>query len=187
MKDVTKRKWRPSRRVWQLSVAAVACALAGLLGGMLKKPDYYDAKKVRASILEANPGLGAVLKLYEGDSLKYAATLYLIDNLGYHQGMDSADMRGLYAAYELFATGRYGYQQAMDSAYRLYGTSGVRDVRWCATLNGLSRFGASSRGGRTSLSPNSASTCCLTAWATRNWSHGVRSSIMSSCRPSSGI
>ena len=130
MEKVTKRKWRPSRRVWQLSVAAVACVLAGVLGGMLKKPDYYEVEKVRASILEANPGLEAVLKLYEGDSLKYAAALYLIDNLGYHQGMDSADMRGLYAAYELFATGRYGYQQAMDSACRLYGTAGVRDVRW---------------------------------------------------------
>lgn len=80
MEKVTKRKWRPSRRVWQLSVAAVACVLAGVLGGMLKKPDYYEVEKVRASILEANPGLEAVLKLYEGDSLKYAAALYLIDN-----------------------------------------------------------------------------------------------------------
>ena len=30
--------------------------------------------------------------------------------------MDSAEMRGLYAAYELFATGRYGYQGAMGSS-----------------------------------------------------------------------
>ena len=130
MEEVTKSKWRPGRRVWQLSVAAVACALAGVLAGMLKKPGYYDAEDVRSSILEANPGLEGVLRLYEGDSLKYAAALYLIDNLGYHQGMDSADMRGLHTAYDLFATGGYGYQQAMDSAIRLYGTSGVRDVRW---------------------------------------------------------
>lgn len=30
--------------------------------------------------------------------------------------MDSAEMRGLYVAYELFTIGRYGYQGAMDSS-----------------------------------------------------------------------
>ena len=119
-----------NHKIWYLGMSVVACTSAGLLLSLPKKADNYDVEKVRSTILEANPGLEAVLKMYEGDSLKHAAALFLIDNLGYHTGVDSADMRGLYTAYGLFATGRYSYQQAMDSAFSLYGTSGVRKVSW---------------------------------------------------------
>lgn len=124
-----KREKR-NHKIWYLGMSVVACTSAGLLLSLPKKADNYDVEKVRSTILEANPGLEAVLKMYEGDSLKHAAALFLIDNLGYHTGVDSADMRGLYTAYGLFATGRYSYQQAMDSAFSLYGTSGVRKVSW---------------------------------------------------------
>lgn len=106
------------------------CILVFSLILMLKNPDYYDPEKTHNIILKANPGLSGVLDLYKDDSLKHEAALYLINNLGYHTGVEHADMRGLYTSYELFATGRYGYEQAMDSAVRLYGTSGVRDVKW---------------------------------------------------------
>ena len=113
--------------VWGLLAVGGLAVGAGL--SMLSGRGPYDAEEVRGTLFEANPGLKKVLDFYEGDSLKHAAALYLIDNLGYHEGVDSADLRGLYRAYELFATGRYSYEQAMDSAARAYGTAGARDVR----------------------------------------------------------
>lgn len=113
--------------VWGLLAVGGLAVGAGL--SMLSGRGPYDAEEVRGTLFEANPGLKKVLDFYEGDSLKHAAALYLIDNLGYHEGVDSADLRGLYRAYELFATGHYSYEQAMDSAARAYGTAGARDVR----------------------------------------------------------
>lgn len=113
--------------VWGLLAVGGLAVGAGL--SMLSGRGPYDAEEVRGTLFAANPGLKKVLDFYEGDSLKHAAALYLIDNLGYHEGVDSADLRGLYRAYELFATGHYSYEQAMDSAARAYGTAGARDVR----------------------------------------------------------
>ena len=89
--------------VWGLLAVGGLAVGAGL--SMLSGRGSYDAEEVRGTLFEANPGLKKVLDFYEGDSLKHAAALYLIDNLGYHEGVDSADLRGLYRAYELFATG----------------------------------------------------------------------------------
>ena len=120
--------------VWGLLAVGGLAVGAGL--SMLSGRDPYDVEEVRGTLFEANPGLKKVLDFYEGDSLKHAAALYLIDNLGYHEGVDSADLRGLYRAYELFATGHYSYEQAMDSAVRAYGTAGVRDVRYFGPYKG---------------------------------------------------
>ena len=79
-----------------LSILSVGCV-----------PD--EEMKVRNLVLRENPGLRHVLQLYEGDSLKYKAALFLIDNLPYHQGVDSGDLRPMYKSYELFSTGKFSY------------------------------------------------------------------------------
>ena len=83
---------------------------------------------VRDLVFEENPALRHVVALYEGDSLKQQAALFLIDNLAYHEGVVEGDMRFKYKAYELFGTGKFTYQQALDSAARVCGTSGSQDV-----------------------------------------------------------
>lgn len=98
-----------------LSILSVGCV-----------PD--EEMKVRNLVLRENPGLRHVLQLYEGDSLKYKAALFLIDNLPYHQGVDSGDLRPMYKSYELFSTGKFSYQEALDSAARQYGFSGVGKI-----------------------------------------------------------
>ena len=77
-----------------------------------------------------NPELSAVVRLYGNDSLKRRAAEYLIDNMPYHQGIDSGQMKAMYKAYELFGTGRLTYREALDSAYSLYGTDDVGHLRW---------------------------------------------------------
>ncbi len=44
---------------------------------------------VREMALAENPGLKGILELYQEDSLKYEAALFLIDNMAYYQGADS--------------------------------------------------------------------------------------------------
>ncbi|WP_444325791.1 hypothetical protein [Paraprevotella clara] len=58
-----------------------------------------------ALALKKNPALRHVLELYEGDSLKQQAALFLISNLACHEGVASGDMGAVYKAYELFGTG----------------------------------------------------------------------------------
>ena len=81
-----------------------------------------------ALALKKNPALRHVLELYEGDSLKQQAALFLISNLACHEGVASGDMGAVYKAYELFGTGKFTYQQAMDSAAKVYGVSGARNI-----------------------------------------------------------
>ena len=54
-----------------------------------------------ALALKKNPALRHVLELYEGDSLKQQAALFLISNLACHEGVASGDMGAVYKAYEL--------------------------------------------------------------------------------------
>ncbi len=44
------------------------------------------------------------MELYQEDSLKYEAALFLIDNMGYYQGADSGELNSMYKAYEIFST-----------------------------------------------------------------------------------
>ena len=69
-----------------------------------------------AVALEKNPALRHVLELYEGDSLKQQAAFFLISNLACHEGVASGDMGAVYKAYELFGTGKFAFQQALNSA-----------------------------------------------------------------------
>ncbi len=62
------------------------------------------------------PVLKGILELYQEDSLKYEAALFLIDNMAYYQGADSGELESVYKAYDIFSTGRYTYRQALDSA-----------------------------------------------------------------------
>lgn len=62
-----------------------------------------------ALALKKNPALRHVLELYEGDSLKQQAALFLISNLACHEGVASGDMGAVYKAYELFGTGKFTY------------------------------------------------------------------------------
>ena len=81
-----------------------------------------------ALALKKNPALRHVLELYEGDSLKQQAALFLISNLACHEGVASGDMGAVYKAYELFGTGKFTYQQALDSAAKVCGFSGARNI-----------------------------------------------------------
>lgn len=65
---------------------------------------------VREMALAENPGLKGILELYQEDSLKYEAALFLIDNMAYYQGADSGELESMYKAYDIFSTGRYTYR-----------------------------------------------------------------------------
>ena len=87
-------------------------------------------------VLAENPGLKGILELYQEDSLKYEAALFLIDNMGYYQGADSGELNSMYKAYEIFSTGRYTYRQALDSAAKLCGKpKNVKDIVWKADVD----------------------------------------------------
>lgn len=45
-----------------------------------------------------------------------------------HEGVASGDMGAVYKAYELFGTGKFTYQQALDSAAKVCGFSGARNI-----------------------------------------------------------
>ena len=91
---------------------------------------------VREMALAENPGLKGILELYQEDSLKYEAALFLIDNMAYYQGADSGELESMYKAYDIFSTGRYTYRQALDSAERLCGKpKNVQQIRWKADVD----------------------------------------------------
>lgn len=91
---------------------------------------------VREMALAENPGLKGILELYQEDSLKYEAALFLIDNMAYYQGADSGELESVYKAYDIFSTGRYTYRQALDSAERLCGKpKNVQQIRWKADVD----------------------------------------------------
>ena len=147
---------------------------------------------VRDLVFEENPALRHVVALYEGDSLKQQAALFLIDNLAYHEGVVEGDMRFKYKAYELFGTGKFTYQQALDSAARVCGTSGSQDVTLkkdiyidpiylISNIEGRSRFGVNSHGGRMFLSSSFANMSCLIAWGMKNSFRGAKRFTTSLC------
>ena len=79
-----------------------------------------DTEQIRKSIFKANPALESMLEMYKGDSLKYKAALFLIDNLGYYNSPKHEDMEFTYTAYKIFSAGKYTYQQALDSATTIH-------------------------------------------------------------------
>lgn len=96
----------------------------------------HNKEDTRKMIFEENPGLKGVLELYKEDSLKYQAALFLIDNMVYYQGADSGEMKSMYKAYEIFSTGKYSYQQALDSAAKLCGPpKNIKNVVWKTDLD----------------------------------------------------
>ncbi|MCD8317979.1 MAG: hypothetical protein LUC45_03615, partial [Paraprevotella sp.] len=91
---------------------------------------------VRDMVMAENPGLRGILELYREDSLKRRAALFLIDNMAYNQGADSGELDAMYKAYEIFSTGKYTYQQSLDSAEQIYGKpKDVKDIVWKADID----------------------------------------------------
>lgn len=102
--------------------------LLGLFALGVSCTSVSSEEDMYALALKKNPALRHVLELYEGDSLKQQAALFLISNLACHEGVASGDMGAVYKAYELFGTGKFTYQQALDSAAKVCGFSGARNI-----------------------------------------------------------
>lgn len=93
--------------------------------------ELNEKDNIRNLVLTENPSLNGILELYREDSLKYKAALFLLDNMAYYQGVDSGEMKSTYKAYEIFGTGQYTYQQALDSAEKLYGKpKNIQQMKW---------------------------------------------------------
>ena len=103
-------------------------SLLGLFALSVSCTSVSSEEDMCAVALEKNPALRHVLELYEGDSLKQQAAFFLISNLACHEGVASGDMGAVYKAYELFGTGKFTYQQALDSAAKTCGFSGARNI-----------------------------------------------------------
>mgnify|MGYP001512733521 FL=1 len=97
-----------------LMIVVVAVATIVAVFSAVSCSEHTDKEHVRDMVLAENPGLKGILELYQEDSLKYEAALFLIDNMGYYQGADSGELNSMYKAYEIFSTGRYTYRQALD-------------------------------------------------------------------------
>lgn len=102
--------------------------LLGLFALGVSCTSVSSEEDMYALALKKNPALRHVLELYEGDSLKQQAALFLISNLACHEGVASGDMGAVYKAYELFGTGKFTYQQALDSAAKVCGFSSARNI-----------------------------------------------------------
>lgn len=95
-----------------------------------------EKETIRKGILKANPSLKSILEMYKNDSLKYKAALYLIDNLGYYNSPDHESMKYTYTAYDVFSTGKYTYQQAIDSAKKIHGkTINTQNIKWKSDID----------------------------------------------------
>lgn len=103
-------------------------SLLGLFALSVSCTSVSSEEDMCAVALEKNPALRHVLELYEGDSLKQQAAFFLISNLACHEGVASGDMGAVYKAYELFGTGKFTYQQTLDSAAKTCGFSGARNI-----------------------------------------------------------
>ena len=99
-----------------LMIVVVAVATIVAVFSAVSCSEHTDKEHVRDMVLAENPGLKGILELYQEDSLKYEAALFLIDNMGYYQGADSGELNSMYKAYEIFSTGRYTYRQALRKA-----------------------------------------------------------------------
>ena len=92
--------------------------------------NFNKEERIRNLIFDENSGFKSVLDLYKNDSLKYQAALFLIDNLAYYRGVAGNSMKSTYKAYEVFSTGKYTYQQALDSAYKVCGKLNAQQILW---------------------------------------------------------
>ena len=101
-----------------LMIVVVAVATIVAVFSAVSCSEHTDKEHVRDMVLAENPGLKGILELYQEDSLKYEAALFLIDNMGYYQGADSGELNSMYKAYEIFSTGRYNEQ--IEKGSRLF-------------------------------------------------------------------
>ena len=75
-----------------LMIVVVAVATIVAVFSAVSCSEHTDKEHVRDMVLAENPGLKGILELYQEDSLKYEAALFLIDNMGYYQGADSGEL-----------------------------------------------------------------------------------------------
>ena len=93
--------------------------------------NHAEIEDVRNSIFKENPALKYILDMYKNDSLKYKAALFLIDNLAYYNSPDRESMEYTYSAYDIFSSGKYTYQQALDSAKIIHGeATSFNNIKW---------------------------------------------------------
>ena len=88
-----------------LMIVVVAVATIVAVFSAVSCSEHTDKEHVRDMVLAENPGLKGILELYQEDSLKYEAALFLIDNMGYYQGADSGEMK--YSARDAILTGKH--------------------------------------------------------------------------------
>ena len=81
-----------------LMIVVVAVATIVAVFSAVSCSEHTDKEHVRDMVLAENPGLKGILELYQEDSLKYEAALFLIDNMGYYQGADSGELNSMYNA-----------------------------------------------------------------------------------------
>lgn len=100
----------------------VKCFYITILLNLLSSCSPISVGPSLEDVLEANPQLKEVLDKYEGDSLKYKAALFLIENLPFHSTYDDKSMDAHLKLYELHATGKYWPEQVLDSITKTYGS-----------------------------------------------------------------
>ena len=90
-----------------LMIVVVAVATIVAVFSAVSCSEHTDKEHVRDMVLAENPGLKGILELYQEDSLKYEAALFLIDNMGYYQGADSGELNSKYSARDAILTGKH--------------------------------------------------------------------------------
>ena len=80
-------------------------------------------------ILAANPSLQQVLDHCQGDSLKYEAAKFLIENLPYHYGYEGEALTDYMRLFELHGQHTLYPEQVLDSIKKTYGPFRIHELR----------------------------------------------------------
>ncbi len=83
----------------------------------------------KKDILKLNPQLLEVLQRFEGDSLKYKAAEFLIENLPYHYSYEGEELDKYLELYALHGTGKFYPQPVYDSIMRKYGYINIASLQ----------------------------------------------------------
>lgn len=140
-------------------------------------------------ILSANSKLQVVLDKYKDDSLKYKAAVFLIENLPFHYSYEGEPLNDYLKLFELHGKGTMYPDKVLDSIKRACGPFHLDRLEaksdiyidpayLIEILNGLSKYGVNSLGGKMSLLTISVSLFFLTVWAMKGWNLGVKESII---------
>lgn len=144
-------------------------------------------------ILLTNPRLQVVLDKYKDDSLKYKATVFLIENLSFHYSYEGEPLNNYLKLFELHGKGTMYPDKVLDSIKRACGPFHmdrleaksdiyidpaylIENIEWAFKVWREQPWG------KMSLLMIFVSLFFLTAWGMRDWNLGVKESIINIIR-----